>query len=538
MLWLALLCVGCLALLSPAQAVSPAPVKIPSGVRSLLWKSTFKDGLSNILLLDDVLVITHGKRVEGRNAVTGTVVWAFDTSTVGQFTPPEEAIAATGDIVSVSAPLGSKDEDVEGDGNVLFAFNGRVGRGLWALASGAPGEGLPHPFFSLVGAGGGRIVISVPAISAIRGLDAADGARRWDSLLTPGCAFEAGDADDRVTGVLMRCGKRWRLRALDSGSGAPLWEHSVFPLGNPLVEVDGGAVGLESDNAFDLFDTSGRRLYQHIGETICSCSFVATSDTVVLARFEDATTDALLEILDRSSGRVVLTRKDARSYTMFGTSGGRPYWGEDRAHGGVLIQTLGPEGVVTPVVAFPDGDPHAMNDQAFLVVTGDDSPQLNAYGLGLPAEPEPGVVARGGVARAAWPDACALLPTSVLARELPGVHFRAVPRRAAPELGLNTPVGCDLLPEVQGGRPTISVDVVWVGTTPGEAKELLANMPYASPKKLAPAPADQLLTDEQLTDTIALRVGSAVVRIDGAGDRDLTVRLARLAARSLRELPP
>ncbi|MFI7125761.1 PQQ-binding-like beta-propeller repeat protein [Nonomuraea sp. NPDC050153] len=544
--WHALLCLACLAILAPAP---PAPPRFPvtrqgpaitAGIRSLLWQAHFRGDWPGVLFLGDVLVLTHGEQVEGRNAVTGQRLWSFGTSDAGGYTPPEESLEATGDYVVAAARRA--DEDPRG--NSLLAFNGRTGAILWNLASGSYGSGMPDPFFSYLGVGGGRVLIEIPSIGVVRALDAVNGQQRWESAASPGCHVESGDADESVAAFLMNCGGHARLRVLEVSTGRHLWEQEVFPSGIPLITVSGRAIGVESGNAFTVYDADGRRLYEHMAEETCPCWFAAAAEGLLVVRQDDVSKSRVADAVDRRSRRVTPIHGEAGEFDTVELVDGRIYGIRRLAatlEGSVIVAVDPATGKQTPVATIPVyEDVIGISRYALLTAPGsdEDAKPLLAYRTVPPPVTDPGLTARGGVERRSWPDTCSLVPPAALAAEFPKVRYRSLPRPGPPELGLSTPTGCDLVP-ADAEHPVLTLSVLWVGATAGEAETILEAIAAKygegdSSRISSPEPWMRLFVESDLADAVIIRVGGTLVRMDGAGDREVAVRLARAAADGLR----
>ncbi|MFF4623052.1 outer membrane protein assembly factor BamB family protein [Nonomuraea jabiensis] len=546
--WHALLCLACLAILAPPAPRFPVErwgPAVPAGVRSLLWQAHFRDGWPGVLFLEDVLVLTHGEQVEARNAVTGQTLWSFSTSGVGGYTPPEESLEATGDYVVAVAPRADEDDDETPRGDSLLAFNGRTGTILWNLTSGFYGSDLPDSYFTYIGAGGERVLIRIPSVGVVRALDAVDGQPRWESTVSPGCHVESGDADESVAAFLMNCAGHFRLRVLGVSTGRFLWEREVFPLGAPLITVADRAIGVESDNAFTVYDADGRRLYEHIAGETCVCSWAATAEGLMIVRQDDVSKSMVADAVDRRSRRVTPIRGEAGEFETVEAVDGRIY-GKRRLgaalQGSVIVMVDPVTAKQTPVATVPSYENViGISRYALLVAPDaddDDRTSLLAYRTVPPPATDPGLTARGGVERRSWPDACSLVPPSALAAEFAKARYRPLPRPGPPELGLNTPTGCDLVPG-DATHPVLTLSVLWVSATTAEAETILkatvAQFGESDFSRISsPEPWMRLYVDRAMTDAVVMRVGGTLVRMDGAGDRDVAVRLARAMAGGLR----
>ncbi|MBE1587926.1 PQQ-binding-like beta-propeller repeat protein [Nonomuraea angiospora] len=545
--WHALLCLAFLAILAPPAprfpVERPGPA-IPAGTRSLLWQAHFRGDWPGALFLDDVLVLTHGERVEGRNAVTGQILWSFSASDIGVHLPPDESLEATGDYVVAVAQRDDEDSEVVSPGAGLLAFNGRTGTVLWNLTSGFYGSEMPDPYFTYLGSGGERVLIEIPSAGVVRALDAVDGQPRWESTISPGCHVESGNADESVAAYLMNCAGHFRLRVLGVSTGRFLWEREVFPSGTPVIGISGRAIGVESDNAFTVYDTDGRRLYEHTAGETCVCLWAATAEGLVVVRQDDVSKSMVADAVDRRSRRVTPIRGEAGEFETVEAVDGRIY-GRRRLGAtlqGSAIVTVDPATAKqTPVVTFPIyEDVIGISRYALLLApdSNEDTKSLLAYRTVAPPMTDPGRTARGGVETRAWPDTCSLIPPSALAAEFPKARYRPLPLPGPPGLGLSTPIGCDLVPG-DAKHPVLTISVLWVGATAGEAETILqtiaAEWDEKDPSRISsPEPWMRLYVSTYMTDETVVRVGGALVRMDGAGNRDVAVRLARALAGSLR----
>ncbi|MFI7539275.1 PQQ-binding-like beta-propeller repeat protein [Streptosporangium sp. NPDC049376] len=512
---------------------------VPGGIRSLLWKVKIPEDLSNTVFVGDVLVVTHGDQIEGREADTGRLLWSFGVSDSNGYSPPEERIGATGDYVVAAIPRDGKDKTDEeaprGDG--LLTFNGRTGALLWTLGSGFHGSDTPMPpLVTYLGVGEGNVLIHLPAIGVVRALDVADGRRRWDSPLPSGCLGQTGGADRWVVAMLISCGRETRLRVLSASTGRWLWEQEVFPLGDTLVVVADGVVGLESDNALNVYDADGRQLYEHVAEHACPCSLVATATGVLVVGQDDYRNSLLTAIVDRRSGRVIESEDESVSFMAVQALDGRIYatrrLGELQSS---IVVTVDPvTGEQTPVVAFPAPVSLLGMSRYALLFASASTSSLAAYTT-VPPSADPGATARGGVGRERWRDACALIPASTLRAEFPEAHYTPVARPGPPELALDTPVGCDLVPG-DARHPVITIDIRWAGTDKDETEDVLQDLMarFDEKKPIHLGHGAQMYTNSAVRDVAILRAGDTVVRMDGAGGHEVTVRLARQVVRGLR----
>ncbi|MEU8316972.1 PQQ-binding-like beta-propeller repeat protein [Nonomuraea sp. NPDC048881] len=491
-------------------------------------------------MLDDMLIMTPGDKIEGRDVATGRVSWTFDASDFRDYTPPEEQLGATGDYVVAAAP----NSDAEGDdpsGDSLLIFNGRTGTVLWQLASGPYGAELPTPFLRYLGVGLGRVFIRLPAVGVVRALDVLDGRQKWAVAMPAGCAYEAGDADEWAVALLMRCGRHSRLRVLEPLTGRLLWDREVFPLGNALINLTGGAIGLESDNAFTVYDVNGEQLYARTGDLMCTCMLAATGMGLLVVRQSNRsdTETMVTDVVNRRTGRIIVVSGQAGDLASAEAIEGRLYgWrrlGEDlRAFIVVMIDPA--TGRQTPVATYPGqlGLFHLGRHELLFNAPAPDEDTSVMVVHRLTPSRDLGAVSRGGVERGRWPDACALLPPSVLAAEFPGAGYTSRPRPAPPELGLDTPAGCDLMPD-DDEHPVLTLSILWVGRTSNEAEAVLEAVTGsldATPDQLIRHKPDVRLYVDKYLGTVVARAGDTVMRLDGVDDREAAVRLALRMARS------
>lgn len=537
---LALLCLVCLAM--PGSSVHVLAVTssengpaIASGVLSRLWQADFRDGWSNVVMLDDVLVLTHGEHVEGRDAATGRTLWAFSTSDIDGYTAPEDRLETVGDLIVAVAPH----RDPRGDS--LLVFNGRTGAILWDLATGIYGTEMPPPYFSFLGVGRSRAVIHIPDLRVLRGLDIVDGQRRWDSPLPSGCHSQSGDADEWVTAILMTCGGRAHLRVLETSTGMVLWERKAFPLSNPLVTVAGGAVSLASDHAFVVYDIDGRRLYEHIAERTCECWLAATRTGLLILRSEPDLDDFVAEAVDRRNGRVIPMDGERDTFLNAWVIDGRIYGLRrlgDMLQGVVIVAIDPATGGQRPIAALPRYAAVAdMNRHTLLIDPGIDADRtsLAAYTITAPRAVGPGTASQAGVVPGNWPDACALVPPAALKAEFPRARYTAVPRPAPPELNVRTPVGCDLIPQ-DAKYPILTLSVLWMGATADEAENIfrtvMRDFRVSVEEAVTLRSGARLYVDE--VDATLIQAGRTVVRLDGTRSRDIAERLAHQVTHTLR----
>ncbi|MER7365901.1 PQQ-binding-like beta-propeller repeat protein [Nonomuraea wenchangensis] len=544
-----LLCLACLVLLAPAPlAPGPAPGQaagagLPAGVRNELWRARFRDGLPNTVLVGDVLVVSDGDRFEGRDTATGHVSWTFDASKIDGYTPPEDRLAVVGDQVVAVAPHETPDESEDPRGDDLLVFDGRTGAVLWNLTSGFYGFDLPRPYLTYLGVSKGRVLIHLPALGLVRALDIVTGRRLWETAMPSGCAGRHGGAAERVVALLVTCGRRTRLEALDPGSGRLMWSREVFPQGTPLITVSGGTVGLGSDASFTVYDTGGRQLYDHMAGQPCGCELVATATGALIAWSANFTSSYSLvwEAVNRADGSVTRLSGQAGDLERVMAVNGRLYGvrrlGRDPL--GSVVVTIDPaNGRQTPVTGFPAFQ-EVTDVSEHLVIVNDTSDEDDALLVAYRTVPapadDPGAGVRDGVGRERWPDACALLLPAALTAGLRGTRYRSVARSAPPELNLTTPTGCDLLP-LDDEQPVLALSVLWVGRTPGEAETVLRVVAgFLDMKRtIVPGTGERVYVGRQMADFVLLRTGDTVIRLDGAGDRAAALRLAAGVASTLK----
>ncbi|GGM62338.1 hypothetical protein GCM10010106_05460 [Thermopolyspora flexuosa] len=540
------LVLSCLVFLAIPGAAAGSHVIIPaekgppvsSGVLTRLWREDFPDVWSDALLLDDVLVVAHGSRVEGRDPATGRTLWAFGTPGVAAPSAPKRRLKAAGDLVVGVATHWEPESDS------LVVFNGRTGVILWDLATGGRGPDAPVPPYRFLGAGNGRVVLHLPGLRLLRGLDVTDGRRRWESPLPPGCQGRSADADERVVAVLLACGDQARLRVLEPATGRVMWEREVFPLGEPSVTVRGGTVGLAGNHVLTVYDGEGRRLYEGLLDWNCDCALTVSDTALLVLRNDPETAATVADAVDRRTGRVVRLAGGWNTFRNGWVVGERIYATRrlgDLLHGNLLVEVDPESGGQRPVVALPD---HlfmvAMNRHILLVEPRITNPEHNrslaAYRVTPGGTAGPGTALPAGVAPGDWPEACALIPPAALRTEVPGARYTAVPRPAPRELGVRAPAGCDLIPQ-DTRHPILSVSVLWVAGTEDEAEDVfrtaMANLRVEDDKAVTLRSGVRLYTDRDV-DTAIVRVERIVLRVDGTLGRGLVERLARQAARTLR----
>nr|WP_240973252.1 PQQ-binding-like beta-propeller repeat protein [Nonomuraea sp. FMUSA5-5] len=552
-LWHALLCVACLALLAPSPPVPGLSGRgvgppFPAGVRSELWRTDFRDGWSDSVFLGTSLVLTHGDQIEGRDATTGRVLWTFDASEVEGYAPPEDRLEATGDYVVAVAPHEGVDDEDDPRGDDLLAFHGRTGAILWNITSGHRGIDVPRPYLNYLGVGRGRVLIHLPGLGVVRALGAMDGRRRWEYAVPAGCTGVSGDADEWTVALLMTCGRRTRIEVLDPGSGRLMWEREVFPLGNPLVTVDGGVVGLESDAALTVYDAGGRPLFEHVGDMACACQLAATAAGLLIVRPSGVSDSyaAVTEVVNRLNGHVTRLTGAAGALEGVMAVGGRLYGVRPLAPDllGTVVVMIDPvTGRQTPITGFPSFQEVVGLGEHIMIVNDvgrEAGTTLIAYRTSPTSPADSGAAVRDGVARERWPDACALVPPAALPALFAGARYRFVARPAPPELALATPTRCDLIPVLpaSAGRPVITLNVLWVSRTPDEAETVLQarRARLGNTKRVTDDSGNRMYVDRAMTDMVILRVGGTLIRMDGAGDQAVAVRLASRVASVLRGL--
>lgn len=542
LVWHAVLGLVFLIVLAPSP---PTPARIPqsaagpeitSGLPSVLWQADF--GRPGTLFLHDTLILTHGKQIEARNAISGRRLWAFSTSDLQNYQPRRQ-LEVSGDHV-VAVGRSTEGDEKDPSGSSLLVFNGRTGAVLWNLASGAYGSGMPKPYFTYLGIGMQRVFIHVPAMGLVRALDTASGRRRWDAAVPSGCITGSGDADEWVVALLLTCGDRLRLLALEPSSGRLLWDKAVFLPSDDDggVMVSSGAISLHNSDSITIYDVDGQVIYEHVAERTCarSCMFASTASGLLVVRWEGLIGyhAQVADMVDRRRRQVTHTDK-AGDFEQIQEVDGRIY-GTRRLggdlHASILVEIDPVAEKQRPLVKVPLKE-HLANISRYALLSINDDGLLTAFKTIAPRSGDPGMAVRGDVDRAKWPDVCTLIPQSALKAEFRATRYRPVGRPAPPELALETPISCDLVPD-DASYPVVTISIIWVSDTSEEAKTVLASAFSGLQVEVADRRSDvEIYVSRYLDDALIMRVGSLVLRMDNAGNRSTSVRLATRAAHVL-----
>lgn len=304
------LCILCLLLLT-REPLLPQPFPLmegtqplATGTRTLRWQTAISKGWFHTLYARKTLIVAEKMLITGRDPRTGSKRWTLDASGVDGYNPPVDRLVASGEhVVAITPSKQESHEESTTRGDTMSVIDVRTGALLWSLASGAYGA---EQHFNFLGVGSGHAVIYMSVLGILRGLDIRDGRRRWDSPLPTGCRGMSGHADAWVVGLLVSCGGRMSLRALDPRTGDLLWERDVYPEGQSIVYVTGGVVGLGSDGVITVHDYSGRLLYEQASSIMDDLA--ATAEGIVISRYDQGTQELTADTVDRLTGRVTHIR--------------------------------------------------------------------------------------------------------------------------------------------------------------------------------------------------------------------------------------
>ncbi|MEV0830165.1 PQQ-binding-like beta-propeller repeat protein [Nonomuraea rubra] len=489
--------------LRPPDLPKPGGFSLAAGERTLLWQMETTKGWFNTVYAGDTLIVAEEGRFAGRDAHTGTERWNLDVSAVKGYHGPVDRWMVSGDHVVAVTPNAHDEKMARGD--TLLSFSASTGKLKWSLASDRPGT---TRYFNWLGGG----VIHLPGPGELWKLDAEDGQRRWVRPVPFGCQGVSGQADAWVVGLLVECDGRTWLRAQDARNGDLLWEHEVFPDGQPLVHVTGAVVSVQSPGSITVHDLDGRLLYEHEGQGTCECELAATASGILVTRYDTAAIDVVSEAVDRQTGR--LTRMeflsnlhvlDERIYAA------REMQGD--LHGREVVIVDPTTGALTPVTTYPRYATLTGISRHGLLMQPRESelPILATYATTPPATVEPTL------------DICSLLPEKVFAAQFPkGGHRR-----------LARPTACDWI-----GSPQLAVSLLWAGRTDVETEVALYDILFTTflqyqPEKAltTPMPGVRLFVTE--ADVAVVMTNRKIIRLAGAGSLRVTRLLALEIAKRL-----
>ncbi|WP_440097803.1 outer membrane protein assembly factor BamB family protein [Streptosporangium sp. H16] len=474
-----------------------------SGTGRVLWKSAWEGDSPDAF---DVLVEKFGKSMNvGEDRGEG-----------------EPNTASTGRHLVIETTSGSGNPHRPDDRRRITVIDALTGLRTWSVLSGYAGDGPARPFFHLVGAAAGKVLVEVPALRTIRALDPRDGTVVWETALPGDCVSaslpRAGEnvvrsyslADERLAVAMGRCEDRHTtLTGLDPATGRVRWRHRLPPPGDPELVLDEGVSFVTFPGAITVVDGSGLVLADALVHY--PPSRMVTDEAVILSG--DGPGDlAGVRSISRSSGRVVWSRPEVSGEVgvaagkIYVRSGGVNPWLGD---GLTVLEPADGRTLVTLSAPLTEEDIEAA--------------------LAAP----PGWGERGGVPATAWPDPCALLPPAELVSRAGTGRYAATPIPAPPEMRLTTPLSCELTP-ARGGTP-VTVTVVCAYASAGKAAKGMEELPSEGE---APDVAEHAGYFDAAEDAVILREGRVIVTVEAFGDRALLRHAGRIVSGRLREPDP
>lgn len=541
--WLAGVCAAILIMVPSGVSATQTPSlpRVHPGLLLPVWKMSTDAYLSVIRVVGRVLVTFNGISLEGRDAATGRLIWR---QTLTLFDDARELdFVVNGDLVTLSYWRVRDDGDTRNQ-NVV-TFNARTGALLWEFASSLTKD-PPEDGFSLLGAGSGRIVIATGlGGEAVSALDARDGSVVWRVPVPRNCSFDSGGADGALAAVVLRCSRAVRLRVLSLSAGRVLWDTAVRGLKDTRTEVIGDVVSVVGTDRGLMFDSRGHVLADYPTNNPYDTWVEVGSRIVALVHPDETSYYNRVELIDSVTGarRSWLAEEPPRLMAVDGEiylEAGVPGFPLAR-----VLSRVGTGAETVPIGALPGrwtwgGSSLLVAGAGMLFVDGSpadsESTVVVAYRPDpLPSSAERGLVVRGGVPAARWPDACALVTPARLAALVPGGRYTARPQHAAPELGLDRPIGCDL-ESANGSDPPVTLSVLWVCAT---AEDAAFRMGFVRRTGLDHPAAlrgigDEAFTRQATEDLVVVRVGEMIIRLDAPGDPALARRLAAEVADAIR----
>ncbi|MFC7761715.1 PQQ-binding-like beta-propeller repeat protein [Catellatospora bangladeshensis] len=392
------------------------------------------------------------------------------------------------------------------------------------------------------------VVVAAWNDNTLRGLDADDGEKLWETRLDPGCEAEELAGDVTLVVAEVRCEKKRYLESYDPDTGESNWQVPVSIEAEKSVDdldVHGDAVIIRFAKRLLVLDATGRTLLDAPTTERVSPQVVTTEDIAVVA------------YTDKADGDVVtaIARQDAkpRWRRQLAVSAMRLAQGRLFALG-PLPEPLLPAGLyeidqatgrmtVSPThLLVPDFQSLAtvFDDVAVTYHWQGEIPRTSVLsGYRLTPAPSPVGIAGGGPAES-WPGACELLTTDEVAARATGVSYEAKPQQTTiADMALPKPAQCRYEPS-SVKAPVVSVGVAWSGTDPAQATELMADLrrQYADTAEV-PGLGDEALRlasfdYPQPTVKLYIRVGARIARVKVPdGHDDLVRELAALAVARL-----
>ncbi|MFF5242980.1 PQQ-binding-like beta-propeller repeat protein [Streptosporangium sp. NPDC000095] len=509
-------------LVVPAAAPAPRPL------------STGSSPITGIYISGDEGVVTakisNTDRVIWKSAQAGDLLDEASSSMNEPETPHEASDdisdggrdASTGRYLAVETQIESGNPNHPHDQRRrITVIDALTGLPTWSILSGYPGDGRARPFFYLMGAAAGKIIIDVPALRAIRALDPLHGTVVWETELPDDCMSaalpsvdpQAGEddpvltsslADKNLAVAMTRCANRHiSLTGIDPVTGRVRWERR-FPLSVlPELILKEGVSVLTSRNALTVIDKNGALLVDDL--VYHSPSWVITAGTVTVSDGGWGDVGMGVRSISRSSGRIKWSRPD-----LGGEVG--------RAAGKIYVRSWDTLTVLDPA------DGHTLVTLSEPLTVKDIKAALAA---------PPGWGDRGGVPAADWPDPCALLPAAELASRSGTGGYAVTPLPAPAKLGLTTPVACEFATEEEG--VVVTVSVIWVYPSVKKAAEKMKQMTGGED---SPAAARRISYFNDAEDMVVVREGRVVVKVEAFGDRALLRHALRITREHLREGNP
>ncbi|WP_326828434.1 PQQ-like beta-propeller repeat protein [Streptosporangium sp. NBC_01810] len=432
-----------------------------------------------------------------------------------------KAAVSTGRYVAAETEIESGNPNHPDTQRRITVIDALTGLPTWSILSGYPGGGRARPFFYLMGAAPGKIIIDVPALRTIRALDPLDGTILWETDLPGDCVSAAlpsadpqADEDDPIqvysladrnlAVAMTRCeDRRTSLIGIDPATGRVRWERRFPPSGLPELSLEEGVSILSHPNSVTIIDKGGLILADDL--VYRSPSWVIAAGAVIISDGDWSGNGSGVRSISRSSGQITWSRPDLLGEV--GTAAGKIHVESENA-----------------LIVLDPADGHTLVTLSAPLTEKDIEAALAA---------PPGWGVRGGVPAADWPDACALLPPAELTSRPGTGGYVTTPIAAPPELGLTTPLACELTPERKGTLVTVSV--VRVYTSVKEATEAMETL---SGEKAAPDVAEHASYFDDERDAVTIRHGRVIVTVEAFGDRTLLRQAGRITGEQLRELYP
>lgn len=440
-----------------------------------------------------------------------TVLWTTD---IGTSTFTERVTTRTGSYVVTESLPDTTTASADNGRRVIMARNVLTGLPVWRIVSGHPDDGSFNPFYYLLGAAAQRVIIDIPALRVVRGLDAATGRTRWETRLPDGCVSlrttnelsgRAPDTDDvsktwetvneRIAGLLARCADTGTtLLGFDVLTGALRWKRPADPAGEVALNLDKGVFTVNGQQSLTVVGDDGRVLFD---EAAWYPEVVVTEHAVIVHTWS---IDNELRSIDRRTGRI-LWRWPASE---------RSFW--IRESDGRLVVSQSPD--------FPlngEGVPDGL-ETVIDPMTGRTLPSPTWADKGI-IDPD------------AWPDPCTLITANEL-RSRSAASYSVSTTPAPPQYGLSTPEICRIR---FGSGISISIRLIWVARSERAAEATLQDLRGIMVDSEAPGIADEAYFHDGYRDGILMRQGSVIASVRASGDAPLAQWAATTVARHLRE---